>query len=44
MSTPLWRLAELNVRAEDPALWNDPEAAQKLMRERTQLESRWERS
>ncbi|AZG77705.1 peptide chain release factor 2 [Methylocystis rosea] len=32
------RLAELNVRAEDPALWNDPEAAQKLMRERTQLE------
>ncbi|TLG75654.1 peptide chain release factor 2 [Methylocystis sp. B8] len=32
------RLAELNVRAEDPALWNDPEAAQKVMRERTQLE------
>ncbi|WP_148277109.1 peptide chain release factor 2 [Methylocystis sp. SC2] len=32
------RLAELNVRAEDPALWNDPEAAQKMMRERTQLE------
>ncbi|NUJ81743.1 peptide chain release factor 2 [Methylocystis sp. FS] len=32
------RLAELNVRAEDPELWNDPEAAQKLMRERTQLE------
>ncbi|MGJ0505035.1 MAG: peptide chain release factor 2 [Methylocystis sp.] len=32
------RLAELNVRAEDPALWNDPETAQKLMRERTQLE------
>ncbi|MBM3576609.1 MAG: peptide chain release factor 2 [Alphaproteobacteria bacterium] len=32
------RLAELNVRAEDPELWNDPEAAQKVMRERTQLE------
>ncbi|MCQ4188665.1 peptide chain release factor 2 [Methylocystis suflitae] len=32
------RLAELNVRAEDPELWNDPETAQKLMRERTQLE------
>jgi peptide chain release factor 2 len=30
-------LAELNARAEDPALWNDPEAAQKLMRERNQL-------
>ena len=32
------RLAELNVRAEDPDLWNDPETAQKVMRERTQLE------
>ncbi|ACL60875.1 peptide chain release factor 2 [Methylobacterium nodulans] len=32
------RLAELNARSEDPALWNDPEAAQKVMRERTQLE------
>ncbi|MBB2159471.1 peptide chain release factor 2 [Gluconacetobacter sacchari] len=31
------RLAELNNRAEDPDLWNDPEAAQKLMRERTLL-------
>ncbi len=30
-------MAELNARAEDPALWNDPEAAQKLMRERNQL-------
>jgi peptide chain release factor 2 len=28
----------LNVKAEDPNLWNDPEAAQKIMRERTQLE------
>ncbi|WP_148299406.1 peptide chain release factor 2 [Komagataeibacter kakiaceti] len=31
------RLAELNNRAEDPELWNDSEAAQKLMRERTML-------
>ncbi|MFT8710655.1 peptide chain release factor 2 [Komagataeibacter rhaeticus] len=31
------RLAELNNRAEDPELWNDAEAAQKLMRERTLL-------
>ncbi|MBE7730456.1 peptide chain release factor 2 [Komagataeibacter sp. FXV3] len=31
------RLAELNNRAEDPELWNDSEAAQKLMRERTLL-------
>ncbi|MGO3518043.1 peptide chain release factor 2 [Acetobacter cibinongensis] len=31
------RLAELNNRAEDPELWNDPEAAQKMMRERTLL-------
>ncbi|MCI1437421.1 peptide chain release factor 2 [Acetobacter indonesiensis] len=31
------RLAELNNQAEDPDLWNDPEAAQKLMRERTML-------
>ncbi|QXM23673.1 peptide chain release factor 2 [Elioraea tepida] len=31
------RLEELNARAEDPALWNDPEAARKLMRERTRL-------
>ncbi|HYA74260.1 MAG TPA: peptide chain release factor 2 [Roseiarcus sp.] len=34
------RLAELNAKSEDPALWNDPEAAQKLMRERTMLEDR----
>ncbi|MBB2167083.1 peptide chain release factor 2 [Gluconacetobacter aggeris] len=33
----LGRLAELNNRAEDPDLWNDPDAAQKLMRERTLL-------
>ncbi|MBL7238126.1 peptide chain release factor 2 [Novacetimonas hansenii] len=31
------RLAELNNRVEDPDLWNDAEAAQKLMRERTLL-------
>jgi peptide chain release factor 2 len=32
------RLADLNKRAEDPSLWNDPRAAQKVMRERQQLE------
>ncbi|KAB2940655.1 MAG: peptide chain release factor 2 [Hyphomicrobium sp.] len=32
------RLAELNKRAEDPSLWNDPKAAQKVMRQRQQLE------
>ena len=32
------RLAELNKLAEDPNLWNDPQKAQKLMRERTALE------
>ncbi|MBF0862359.1 peptide chain release factor 2 [Gluconobacter kanchanaburiensis] len=31
------RLAELNHRVEDPDLWNDADAAQKLMRERTTL-------
>ncbi|MGA3397655.1 MAG: peptide chain release factor 2 [Acetobacteraceae bacterium] len=31
------RLAELNHRAEDPALWNDAAAAQKMMRERNHL-------
>ncbi|MFZ1965074.1 MAG: peptide chain release factor 2 [Roseiarcus sp.] len=34
------RLAELNAKSENPALWSDPEAAQKLMRERTMLEDR----
>ncbi len=33
------RLAELNARTEDPSLWNNPQAAQKLMRKRQQLES-----
>ncbi|MEE7476828.1 MULTISPECIES: peptide chain release factor 2 [Methylobacterium] len=32
------RLAELNAASEDPDLWNDPEAAQKVMRERQQLD------
>ena len=32
------RLAELNARAEDPSIWNDPKAAQKIMRERTTME------
>ncbi|KAB0269546.1 peptide chain release factor 2 [Microvirga brassicacearum] len=32
------RLAELNSFAEDPDLWNDADAAQKIMRERTSLE------
>jgi len=31
------RLEEFNARVEDPALWNDPAAAQKLMRERQGL-------
>ncbi|MGH6810897.1 MAG: peptide chain release factor 2 [Methylocella sp.] len=34
------RLAELNAKAGDPNLWNDAEAAQKIMRERTALEDR----
>ncbi|HEY4075611.1 MAG TPA: PCRF domain-containing protein, partial [Rhizomicrobium sp.] len=33
------RLDELNAKAEDPALWNDPANAQKLMRERQKLEA-----
>ncbi|HEY4471650.1 MAG TPA: peptide chain release factor 2 [Stellaceae bacterium] len=32
------RLAELNAKAEDPKLWDDPAAAQSLLRERTRLE------
>ena len=31
------RLEEFNARVEDPTLWNDPEAAQKLMRDRQVL-------
>ncbi|HTI79956.1 MAG TPA: peptide chain release factor 2 [Acetobacteraceae bacterium] len=36
------RLAELNARAEDPNLWNDAAAAQKVMRERNQLAGQME--
>jgi len=35
----LRRLDELNAVSEDPELWNDAERAQKVMRERTQLDS-----
>ncbi|NNE51827.1 MAG: peptide chain release factor 2 [Sulfitobacter sp.] len=31
------RLEEFNARVEDPGLWDDPDAAQKLMRERQML-------
>jgi len=32
------RLQELNAKAEDPDLWNDPDHARTVMRERQQLE------
>ncbi|CAA9514337.1 MAG: Peptide chain release factor 2 [uncultured Sphingomonas sp.] len=32
------RLEELNAKVEDPTLWNDPKAAQDVMRERRRLE------
>jgi peptide chain release factor 2 len=32
------RLAELNAKAEDPRLWDDPAEAQKVLRERTRLD------
>ena len=32
------RLGELNAMVEDPSLWNDPRAAQEVMRERRRLE------
>lgn len=35
--TALHRLEEFNARVEDPTLWDDPEAAQKLMRDRQML-------
>jgi len=35
--TAQFRLEEFNARAEDPALWNDPDVARKLMRERQTL-------
>ncbi|WP_346911160.1 peptide chain release factor 2 [uncultured Roseibium sp.] len=34
----LVRLDELNAASEDPELWNDPSRAQKMMRERQQLD------
>jgi peptide chain release factor 2 len=34
----LKRLEELNAKVEDPTLWNDPKAAQVVMRERRRLE------
>ncbi len=38
----LRRLDELNARVEDPTLWDSPEAAQAVMRERTRLASQVE--
>ncbi|WP_019955265.1 peptide chain release factor 2 [Yoonia vestfoldensis] len=35
--TARYRLEEFDARVEDPTLWDDPEAAQKLMRERQVL-------
>ncbi|MFM6852665.1 MAG: PCRF domain-containing protein, partial [Sphingopyxis sp.] len=34
----LVRLEELNAKVEDPTLWNDPKAAQTVMRERRRLD------
>jgi peptide chain release factor 2 len=34
----LRRLEDLNAKVEDPSLWNDPKAAQEVMRERRRLE------
>jgi peptide chain release factor 2 len=34
----LRRLDELNAKVEDPSLWNDPKAAQEVMRERRRLD------
>ena len=34
----LRRLEQLNDKVEDPSLWNDPKAAQEVMRERRRLE------
>ncbi len=34
------KLVALNARAEDPKLWDDPEGAQRLMRERTLVEKK----
>ncbi len=37
VETAQYRLEEFNARVEDPNLWDDPEAAQKLMRDRQSL-------
>ncbi|MFK7869491.1 MAG: peptide chain release factor 2 [Roseobacter sp.] len=37
VETASYRLEEFNARVEDPNLWDDPEAAQKLMRDRQML-------
>ncbi|MGD9294300.1 MAG: peptide chain release factor 2 [Roseobacter sp.] len=37
VQTAPFRLEEFNARVEDPTLWDDPEAAQKLMRDRQML-------
>ncbi|MEE4187278.1 MAG: peptide chain release factor 2 [Roseobacter sp.] len=37
VETAPYRLEEFNARVEDPTLWDDPEAAQKLMRDRQML-------
>jgi len=37
LTTAKHRLEEVNARVEDPDLWNDPEKAQKLMRDRQVL-------
>ncbi|MBI2719927.1 MAG: peptide chain release factor 2 [Rhizobiales bacterium] len=36
----LKRLAELNAKAEDPAIWNDPQKAREVMRRRQDLDIR----
>ncbi len=41
--TAAYRLEEFNARVEDPNLWDDPDAAQKLMRERQALVDALER-
>lgn len=37
VETASFRLEEFNARVEDPTLWDDPDAAQKLMRDRQML-------
>ena len=37
VETAPFRLEEFNARVEDPTLWDNPEAAQKLMRDRQML-------